>query len=354
MTCARVRVNSPSSQSRVLETSRRDEQRVANNRAALVCARRTGDESGGGLLQRLRAADEARASLQRDPAGPHAARLGLQNHPRRRESAAPTSRGRRAVSLKRDATRESPLFLRRVRASLLGRAPVAGRKREREREKRLPLPVCVCACPLLSCWVCERVFPSRRPCRFPSRTSLSRTSTRRRSRPSRSRSRTRRRRATSSRRRSRRRSPLSKSGVGSRTQHAARAYIFPRRLTRLPRSFHAAKLSTGPRLSLSPEREKRARAFQRLVPGVRSIIIKAEGEAEAAELIGAAIQNNPGFIKLRKIETAKEIATTISSSQNKVSLSVSTDYGSKVGFQGGVGDERVGDSCRAEGRSNGF
>mmetsp|Transcript_14605 Transcript_14605/g.47578 ORF Transcript_14605/g.47578 Transcript_14605/m.47578 type:complete len:323 (+) Transcript_14605:641-1609(+) len=52
----------------------------------------------------------------------------------------------------------------------------------------------------------------------------------------------------------------------------------------------------------------------------KSIIVKAEGEAKAAELVGTAIQNNPGFVKLRKIETAKEIASTVAKSQAKVYL----------------------------------
>src|ERR1700753_1144210 len=43
----------------------------------------------------------------------------------------------------------------------------------------------------------------------------------------------------------------------------------------------------------------------------QSIIIKAEGEAISAELIGEAIKNKPGFIDLRKIETARDIASII-------------------------------------------
>ena len=53
---------------------------------------------------------------------------------------------------------------------------------------------------------------------------------------------------------------------------------------------------------------------------VISIIIKAEGEARAAELVGKAIQKNPAFIQLRRIEAAKEVATTVSGSQNKIYL----------------------------------
>ena len=56
----------------------------------------------------------------------------------------------------------------------------------------------------------------------------------------------------------------------------------------------------------------------------KSIIVKAEGEAQAAKLVGEAISNNPGFIKLRKIDTAKEIATTVSRMQGKVFLDSSS------------------------------
>ncbi|KAK1699075.1 hypothetical protein QYE76_015772 [Lolium multiflorum] len=52
----------------------------------------------------------------------------------------------------------------------------------------------------------------------------------------------------------------------------------------------------------------------------RSAIIRAQGEAKSAELIGQAIANNPAFVALRQIEAAREIAHTISSSSNKVFL----------------------------------
>jgi prohibitin 2 len=52
----------------------------------------------------------------------------------------------------------------------------------------------------------------------------------------------------------------------------------------------------------------------------QSIIVKAEGEAQSANLIGDAVKNNPGFLELRKLETAKEIAETIGASKNKVFL----------------------------------
>ncbi|CAG8558966.1 1043_t:CDS:2 [Ambispora leptoticha] len=56
----------------------------------------------------------------------------------------------------------------------------------------------------------------------------------------------------------------------------------------------------------------------------QSIIIKAEGEAKSAELLGEAIRNKPGFIELRKIETARDIANILSNSQNKLLLDSET------------------------------
>ena len=50
----------------------------------------------------------------------------------------------------------------------------------------------------------------------------------------------------------------------------------------------------------------------------QSIIVKAEGEAQSAALIGNAVKNNPGFLELRKLEAAREIAKTMATSNNKV------------------------------------
>ncbi|KAM7275428.1 hypothetical protein ACFE04_017294 [Oxalis oulophora] len=52
----------------------------------------------------------------------------------------------------------------------------------------------------------------------------------------------------------------------------------------------------------------------------KSAVIRAQGEATSAQLIGQAIANNPAFITLRRIEAAREIANTISNSANKVFL----------------------------------
>ncbi|EEC76502.1 hypothetical protein OsI_14263 [Oryza sativa Indica Group] len=49
----------------------------------------------------------------------------------------------------------------------------------------------------------------------------------------------------------------------------------------------------------------------------RSAIIRAQGEAKSAQLIGEAINNNPAFLALRQIEAAREISHTMASSNNK-------------------------------------
>jgi len=74
----------------------------------------------------------------------------------------------------------------------------------------------------------------------------------------------------------------------------------------------------------------------------KTIIIKAEGEAKSAELIGGAIRENPAFLQLRRIDAAKEVASTIQNVQGKVyldsdglllnHLGEKTDMGKKSGW----------------------
>jgi len=52
----------------------------------------------------------------------------------------------------------------------------------------------------------------------------------------------------------------------------------------------------------------------------RSIIIKAQGDAQSAKMISDAIKSNPLFLELRKIEAARAIAGTIARSNNRVYL----------------------------------
>ncbi|VDD75337.1 unnamed protein product [Mesocestoides corti] len=53
-------------------------------------------------------------------------------------------------------------------------------------------------------------------------------------------------------------------------------------------------------------------------------IVMADGEAQAAKLIGDALQANPGYLKLRKIKAAANIARTISQSSNRAFLNSNT------------------------------
>ncbi|KAI9342435.1 prohibitin-2 [Pilaira anomala] len=56
----------------------------------------------------------------------------------------------------------------------------------------------------------------------------------------------------------------------------------------------------------------------------QSIIVRAQGEAQSATLIGEAIKNKPGFLELKRIEAAREIAAVIAKSGNKVMLDADT------------------------------
>jgi len=55
-----------------------------------------------------------------------------------------------------------------------------------------------------------------------------------------------------------------------------------------------------------------------------SAVIKANGEARSAELIGESLRKNKGFLELRRLEAAREIAAILSQSQNKVMLDSDT------------------------------
>jgi len=53
-------------------------------------------------------------------------------------------------------------------------------------------------------------------------------------------------------------------------------------------------------------------------------IVQAEGEAQAATLIGEAIRGNPGYLTLRKIRAAQSVARTMSTSRNRLYLNAQT------------------------------
>ncbi|PIA16025.1 hypothetical protein COEREDRAFT_81478 [Coemansia reversa NRRL 1564] len=56
----------------------------------------------------------------------------------------------------------------------------------------------------------------------------------------------------------------------------------------------------------------------------QSIIVKADGEAASAALIGEAVKNQPGFLELRRIETARDISHILQKSRNRLVLDSSS------------------------------
>jgi len=52
----------------------------------------------------------------------------------------------------------------------------------------------------------------------------------------------------------------------------------------------------------------------------QSIIVRAQGEARSAELIGDAVRSNQGFLQLRRLEAAREIAAQLAQGGNRVML----------------------------------
>jgi len=48
--------------------------------------------------------------------------------------------------------------------------------------------------------------------------------------------------------------------------------------------------------------------------------VRAQGEARAAELIGEALRSNKGFLQLRRLEAARDIANLLSTSGNRLML----------------------------------
>lgn len=68
------------------------------------------------------------------------------------------------------------------------------------------------------------------------------------------------------------------------------------------------------------EAERAKFIVDRAIQDKQSAIVRAQGEAQSARLIGQAIQQNPAFLTLRKIEAARDVAATIANSANRVFL----------------------------------
>ncbi len=72
---------------------------------------------------------------------------------------------------------------------------------------------------------------------------------------------------------------------------------------------------------VSQQEAERARFIvEKALQEKKSTIIKAQGDAQAVTLISKAIAGNPGFVQLRRIDAAKDIATSIAESANTVYL----------------------------------
>ncbi|XP_059085340.1 prohibitin-2-like isoform X2 [Tigriopus californicus] len=72
------------------------------------------------------------------------------------------------------------------------------------------------------------------------------------------------------------------------------------------------------------EAQRAAFIVDRAIQEKQQKIVQAEGEAQAAEMLGEAISRNPGYLKLRKLRASAQIAKTISQSQNRVYLNAGT------------------------------
>lgn len=68
------------------------------------------------------------------------------------------------------------------------------------------------------------------------------------------------------------------------------------------------------------EAERARFVVEKALQDKKSIIIKAQGDAKAAEMIGKAIASNPGFVQLRRIDAAREVAHSIANGANTVYL----------------------------------
>lgn len=69
------------------------------------------------------------------------------------------------------------------------------------------------------------------------------------------------------------------------------------------------------------------------------MIVRAQGEARSAELIGDAIKKSRSYVDLRRIENARVIATIIKENGNKNKLYLDSE-GLGLNVLGGGGEEK--------------
>lgn len=66
--------------------------------------------------------------------------------------------------------------------------------------------------------------------------------------------------------------------------------------------------------------QKAAFVVDKAIQEKQSVVVKAQGEAKSAQLIGDAIKKSHDYVELKRLETAKDIADILSRSPNKVLL----------------------------------
>lgn len=126
--------------------------------------------------------------------------------------------------------------------------------------------------------------------------------------------------------------------------------MLPARICRFGKEYTAAVEAK----QVAQQEAERARFIvERARQDKKSAIIRAEGEARSATMIGNAMRSNPAFIQLRRIEAAREIANTVQRSQNKVYLDADTlqlNLGAieSVG-EGGGNDSNYGNGANGNG-----
>jgi len=119
------------------------------------------------------------------------------------------------------------------------------------------------------------------------------------------------------------------------TQREEVSLLVRRNLTERAHEFHITvedcsitHLSFGPEYTRAVESKQVAQQeaerakylVEMAIQEKKSKVIAAQGEAQAAMLIGEAMKNNPAFSELRRIEAAREIAHSVAQSPNRVYL----------------------------------
>jgi len=123
------------------------------------------------------------------------------------------------------------------------------------------------------------------------------------------------------------------------TQRQQVSLLIRRELTQRAKDFHIilddvsiTELSFGKEYTSAVESKQVAQQdaqraqflVEKAIQEKQQKVVQAEGEAESARLIGEAMSQNPGYLKLRKIRAAQNIARTIAQSQNRVYLNASS------------------------------